>query len=41
MDAGNEKLFGDKLDAKNFEPNLKIEVDQKGKTFYFERGNNL
>jgi hypothetical protein len=39
MDARNENLFRDKLDAKNFEPISKIEVGQKGKTLYFERGN--
>jgi len=26
MDVGNEKLFGDRSNAKNFEPSLEIEV---------------
>jgi hypothetical protein len=41
MDVGNEELFGDKLDAKNFDINLEIKVGQKGKTLYFEGGNNV
>jgi hypothetical protein len=41
MDARSEELFGDRLDAKNFEPDSKTEVNQKGKTLYFERGNNV
>ncbi len=41
MDVGNEKLFGDMSNAKNFEPSLEIEVGQKGKTLYFERWNNV
>jgi hypothetical protein len=39
MDARSKSLFRDRLDAKNSEPNLEIEVGHKGKTFHFERGN--
>jgi hypothetical protein len=41
MDVRNEKLFRDKLDAKNFEPNSKIEVDKNGRTLYSKIKNNL
>jgi hypothetical protein len=34
LDAGSEELFGDMSNAINFEPNYKIEVGKKGKTFY-------
>jgi hypothetical protein len=34
MDAKNEELFGDRLDAINSEPSLETEVGQKGKTLY-------
>jgi hypothetical protein len=39
MDVGSKNLFKDELDAKNFEPNLKIEVGQKVKTFHSARRN--
>ncbi len=39
MDAGSKNLFRDRSNAKNYEPNLKTEVGQKGKTFPFERRN--
>jgi hypothetical protein len=39
MDVGSKTLFKDELDAKNFEPNLKIEVGQKVKTFHYARRN--
>ncbi len=41
MDVGIEELFGDKSNAKNFEPNLEIKVGQKGRTLYFEGGSNV
>jgi hypothetical protein len=41
MDVGSEELFGDKSDAKNFEPSSKTKLGQKGRTFYLERGNNV
>jgi hypothetical protein len=34
MDARSKNLFTNKLDAKNSEPNLEIEVGQKGKSFH-------
>jgi hypothetical protein len=37
MDARNEGLLIDKLNARNFELNLETKVSQKGKTLYFER----
>jgi hypothetical protein len=39
MDVRSKNLFRDRLDAKNSEPSLKIEVGQKGRTFHFEKGN--
>jgi hypothetical protein len=39
MDVGIEELFGDKSNAKNFEPNLEIKVGQKGRTLYFGGSN--
>jgi hypothetical protein len=33
MDAGSVELLRDMLDAKNFKPNSKTKVNQKGKTF--------
>jgi hypothetical protein len=41
MDVTIEELLGDKSDAKNFEPNLKIESSKKGRTFYSKRGDNV
>ncbi len=41
MDVRSEELFGNRLDAKNFELNLEIKVGQKGKTFYSKIGNNV
>jgi hypothetical protein len=41
MDARSEELFGDRSDAKNFEPGSKTKVNEKGKTLYFERRNNV
>jgi hypothetical protein len=41
MDARCEKLLRDKLNAKNFELRLKIEVSQKGRTFCSKRGINV
>jgi hypothetical protein len=41
MDVGSEELFGDKSNAKNFELSLEIKVGQKGRTLYFEGGNNV
>jgi hypothetical protein len=37
MDVGSENLFRNKLDARNFKPSSKIEVNQKGKTLYSKR----
>jgi hypothetical protein len=39
MDAGNENLFKDRLDVRNSEPSLKVEVGQKGKTLHSKRKN--
>jgi hypothetical protein len=39
MDARNENLFKNKLDARNSKHGSEIEVGYKGRTFYFERGN--
>jgi hypothetical protein len=41
MDVGSKELLRNKSDAINFEPSSKIEVSQKGKTFYPERGKNV
>jgi hypothetical protein len=41
MDAGSKKLPKDNWNARNSKPSAKIEVGQKGRTFYFERGNNV
>jgi hypothetical protein len=41
MDARSEELLGDRLDAKNFEPNLETEVNQKGITIFLKRGKNV
>jgi hypothetical protein len=41
MDVRNEKLFGGKSNVRNFERSSKIEVGQKGKNLYYERGNNV
>jgi hypothetical protein len=41
MDARSEKLFGDMSNARNSGPSSKTEVGQNGRTFYFERGNNV
>jgi hypothetical protein len=41
MDARNEKLSRDMSNARNFELSSKIEVGQKGKTFYSKRKNNV
>jgi hypothetical protein len=41
MDVGSEKLFGNKSDAINSEPNSKTEVGKKGKTLYSKKGNNV
>ncbi len=41
MDAGSEELLGDRLDPKNFKPNLETKVSQKGRTLYSKRGNNV
>jgi hypothetical protein len=40
MDMGSEELFSDKSYAKNFKPNSKIKIDQKGRTLSSERRNN-
>jgi hypothetical protein len=34
MDVGNEKLFGNRSNAKKIQLNSKTKVGQKGKTFY-------
>jgi hypothetical protein len=39
MDARNENLFKNGLDAKNFEPSSKLTIGQEGITLYFKRGN--
>jgi hypothetical protein len=41
MDAGNENLSRDRSNARKFKLNSKIEVGQKGRTFYSKRGNNV
>jgi hypothetical protein len=41
MDVGNENLFRNESNARNFEPNLETKVGQKGKTIYTERGNDV
>jgi hypothetical protein len=41
MDAGSEKLFGDRSNAKNSKLSSKIEVGQKGITLYSKRMNNV
>jgi hypothetical protein len=41
MGVVNEKLFGDRLNAKNFELNSKTEVSQKGRFFYSKRRKNV
>jgi hypothetical protein len=41
MDEGSKNLSKNKLDARNFELSLEIKVGEKGRTLYFERGNNV
>jgi hypothetical protein len=41
MDARNEELLKDKLNANNSKFSSKIEVSQNGRTLYFEIGNNV
>jgi len=41
MDARSEELLGDRLDPRNFKPNLETKVSQKGRTLYSERENNV
>jgi hypothetical protein len=41
VDARSEKLFKDLSNFRNFELSSKIKVNQKGKTFYSLKGNNV
>jgi hypothetical protein len=41
MDERSEELLGERSNVKNFEPSLEIEISEKFKTLYFERGNHV
>jgi len=41
MDVGSEELLEDRLDPRNFKPNLETKASQKGRTLYSKRGNNV
>ncbi len=41
MNTRSEKLLGNMLDAKNFDPSSETKVSQKGKTLYSKRRNNV
>jgi hypothetical protein len=39
MDVGSKNLFRDSSNVKNFKPNFKTEIGQKGRTFHFKKRN--
>jgi hypothetical protein len=41
MDVGSKKLLKDRSNVRNSKLNPKTKIGQKGRTLYFEKGNNV